>query len=239
VRTKYKTELWVKLLNRTRRIKLLLTILPSASVILACHYISLARKGITMSSSAATTQGKPFSDRTQRQLQDLDALLQKMLSLPTSDSPPTEPLPTDPPVSRTPEAPPPPTDVQPVVDSVKQTVTEALSQERAQIKLAAEIAPAAPAPHVRHDVLPEKLRSVSEETREKLLRIEAAARQETMLVRAAVKIDHAYEQAMQIFGPAGRPMTHRSTKNFLGWLGFVLLAAAGAMTLGAWLGQQW
>jgi hypothetical protein len=49
----------------------------------------------------------------------------------------------------------------------------------------------------------------------------------------------AFDRGADWLGPLGRWLTAPATRNFLGWLGIMLLLAAAALYFGAWLGWTW
>jgi hypothetical protein len=57
--------------------------------------------------------------------------------------------------------------------------------------------------------------------------------------RGLVQVNALLDRAFGLLGPVGRPLTTPAGRNFLGWLGVVLLVGAAAFCLGAWLGWTW
>ncbi len=52
-------------------------------------------------------------------------------------------------------------------------------------------------------------------------------------------VNRVLEAPLQALGPVGRPFLSEHGRNFLGWLGLILLTGSAALALGVWLGWTW
>jgi hypothetical protein len=189
-------------------------------------------------------------ERTRQQIQELDQLLQQMLALPLAEERSAESVPpgespsasgsacADPSVSKTspgsaseawnrvPPAmsdpfsqplPSPGVEAESVTDDTSALEAVELAEARSEQGPADEpiwASPGAPA------VAERRQRS-------------------TLSYQAAVRVNSGLERMLLSLGPLGRPFLSDWGREWLGWLGLVLLVAAAALTLGMWLGWNW
>lgn len=175
-------------------------------------------------------------ERTRQQIQELDQLLQQMLALPLAEEKPSEAK-AGPPQVVEPE---PPAE-QPRTPKRLQT-----------LEADAAFVPAAVIPEgVKRPLpLPE---AEPEQAPDAAVRLEASvavqaakrsgslgtAPKRSLPYRAAVRLNLGLERVLHRLGPLGQLLLKDSVREWLGWLGLVLLVAAAALSVGVLLGWNW
>lgn len=189
-------------------------------------------------------------ERTRQQIQELDQLLQQMLALPLAEEradesvPPVEspsasaPAPVDPSEPKLSRASAkeernrvPPATAVPSLQPQPMSEVEAESAADDSSELeAVELAEA----HAEQDQADEPGWALPSSPA-----VAATCPRSTLPYRAAVRVNSGLERIFLALGPLGRPFLSDWGREWLGWVGLVLLVAAVALALGMWLGWNW
>ncbi len=189
-------------------------------------------------------------ERTRQQIQELDQLLQQMLALPLAEEkaaeaiPPRESPSASAPASAKPSAP--------------ETSLASATQEQHRVPpvTAAPFSQPQPSPRVEAESVADdasaleavelaEAQSEQDQAEEPVWALPASPSvavrrpRSTFPYRAAVRVHSGLERMLLSLGPLGRPFLSDWGREWLGWLGLVLLVAAAALTLGMWLGWNW
>ncbi|MCS6977696.1 MAG: hypothetical protein NZM31_11915 [Gemmatales bacterium] len=207
----------------------------------------MAQEGRT--SGLGRPAGLANLERTRQQIQELDQLLQQMLALPLAEEKPADPSgspevrselgvsPTTQPIEESPER---STSLPSVGFETKGPTdavgifpeTEAESTESSNLE-AVELEEAQAA---WNEFEP----GTAESTAPRPTYTAAKRRTPSSLpYRTAVTVNSGLERFFRGLGPLGRPFLSPWGREWLGWLGFVLLVAAAALSLGVLLGWNW
>jgi hypothetical protein len=196
---------------------------------------------------------------TRQQLDELDALLQKMLGPPSAVEPPVvrpEPRPPvssppSPPVafglppgaafdasSATPVAPPSPPAAVPSNWSIDLNPRDGSSVLRGQ-KPQAVTRPEPPAPPSMLSVTPIPPPTVTPQPFTSAGTVTVECEHVPLLLRPLACFSDGCDAMLHAFGPIGRAFTTPSGRTFVGYVGLAMLAASGLSCAMAWAGWTW